>query len=237
MPRTRRIALLAALAVVAALGLTACGNEQPHTAAYVGNVHFTDKQLDTMVAEGRRYELDRPPSAIRRIGLATLIVTELGKRIARDRGISIAAPDYGHAASALEMPASTTYVRAFAEFSAVAGAVAMRLDPIPVSDATLRPYFDDLVKTDIVAADQYSSFAQQVGTSPYLARDLALFKVIQEAARQAGLKVNPQYLPLITVIDEFPLVVATSSLPVKASPPARRASDPNDEEDPEAPVN
>jgi hypothetical protein len=237
MPRTRRIALLVALAVVGALGLTACGREQPGTAAYVGDVRFTDRQLDTMVAEVKEHHPSEAAN-IRTVALSWLIMTNLARQVAQERGISALGPDYLGNADQLEMPASASFVRAAADYEAALGSLTSRLTPVPATPDNLRRYFDDMAKIGVPLAANFESWAAEAASVSAMPLALAIMGAIRETTRHTRVVVNPRYLPLQLNVGPLPVVLGfAGSDVVRSSPAAHPSTDPDSEEDPNAPAN
>jgi len=86
MPRVRRLALVAVLAVLGGLALAGCRSE-PGVAAYVGGTRITDAQVDAMATQIRDH---RPPGAskdFRAQVLTYMVQRELMAAALADRGI------------------------------------------------------------------------------------------------------------------------------------------------------
>jgi hypothetical protein len=228
MPRTRRIALVVALAVVGALGITACGQERPGTAAYVGDQRFTDRQLDTMVAETAKYHPGEL-AEVRTVTLSWLVLTRLAQQAAHERGINPLGPDYVGRADQFEMPAASSFVRTAAEYGAAMATLQNRLTPVAAAPDTLRRYYDDMAKAGLPLDDDFETWAEDARSVSAMPIVLAILAAIRDVAQRVHVVINPRYLPLQLNVGPLPVVLAFPGSDVVRKSPVPRPSADEDE--------
>jgi hypothetical protein len=223
MPRTRRSALVAVLALAGGLALTGCGRAQPGTAAYVGETRYTERQIDTIVDEIRSSasgnQLPNPRATV----VGWLVMADLGRRAAEERSITIPASDYDLLAEQTGLPSDSATVRAVADWAAVYNAIARRVTtdqqagPVTPSDEDLREIYEVLHADPRLEDLTFEEVAAQLRQIPEVAISVAVRNALREAAAKHRLVVNPRYRPLVAnlplagELNNLPLVLAVGS--------------------------
>jgi hypothetical protein len=141
--RTARRAVTAlAAAGVAALALSAC-QVQPGAAAFVGGDRISRSDVDK-VTDSVKGGSGSSFGGLRQETVAALVTANLADRVARDRGVTVKAPDYRAAQETVrllggaQLPTSSPYVRAVAEADAAIDALREQAQPATLSDQDLR---------------------------------------------------------------------------------------------------
>src|SRR5262245_16005368 len=129
MPRRRRLAAVAALALLAALVLTGCGKAQPGTAAYVGDTRYTESHLDDLIDEIRQVAPDQAEK-LREQVLIQLILSDLAHRAAEAADVTVPPAGYDEYAQELGMPADSKFVQLVAGYAAAIGALRDSVEPV-----------------------------------------------------------------------------------------------------------
>lgn len=193
MPRARRFAVVAVLALVGALALTGCGRAQPGTAAYVGGTRYTERQLDDLVAEIQLSSPDTLAADARSWALTRLVIGDLGRRAADHRSIPIPQPKYEETALGLNRPTDSKLVQLRAEFNALTEGLLKFAEPIPPTDQDLHEIWDSLRHDNLT----YEEAVVVLRADQTLRLALGVRKLLREEAEQTKVVVNPVYQPLI----------------------------------------
>jgi hypothetical protein len=206
MPRTRRIAPLIALALVAGLGVTGCSGGQPDTAAVVAGVRITNKQVEELTREALQIRALHDPIDGQAEVLGLLVITELGRRLAAERKIQLAAPDAEQAAQQLGLPPDSKLVRANAEWIPVGVALSANTEPAPLQDEDIGVLVAAWRRSGTFAATASTNDIVKVLRSDQdLPGAVGLRNLLRAAGDRYGLTVNPRYGRLI-VFKRLPLL-------------------------------
>jgi len=201
MPRSRRFAAVAVLALLGALALTGCGRAQPDVAAYVGNTRYTERQLDDLVDEYGKARPEARPAEPRPVALINLIIRDLARRAGEEHGIEIepGPAEYNEIARATGLPADSKLVRMLTEVSAAVEALTASAEATAPTEDDVREIWDVLRRDPAFDPDvTYERVAELLRSNP--ASAAAAFgtrKLLREQAAKTEVVVNPVYRPLI----------------------------------------
>jgi hypothetical protein len=195
MPR-RRLAAVAALAVLGALVLTGCGKAQPGTAAYVGDTRHTERQLDDLVDEIRRVDPDQAPT-LRGQVLTQLILNDLAHRAADAEKITIPPAGYNEYAERFGLPADSKLVRFVADYAAVIGALQTNVEPVDPTEEEFRDVWAELLKDPRLDPNTYGRLLDLWRSHPTVPVALGIRKALREQVARTKVVVSPLYSPLV----------------------------------------
>jgi hypothetical protein len=210
MPRIRRFAIVAVLALAAGSALVGCGNNQPGTAAYVGGTRYTERHVDHLIDEIGKSNPETRPARARETLVSYLVLGDLARRVASDRSLTAPPADYASFARGLGLPADSPLVRMRAEFSAVAVALTGGVDPVNPTDADLRQLYNEIRLDPNQPEDlSYEEVAESLRTNASLPAVLGIRNALREKAAAVGVEVNPRYQPLTANLGntELPLIL------------------------------
>jgi hypothetical protein len=196
MPRRRRLAAVAALAVLGALVLTGCGNAQPGTAAYVGDSRYTERELDDVIDEIRRVAPDQA-SSLRDQILAQMILNDLAYRAADAAEITIPPAGYDEYAQEFGLPADSKFVRLVADFGTVIGALRASVQPVEPTEEEFRDVWAELLKDPQLDPNTYGRLLDLWRSHPTVPVALGVRKALREQAERTKVVVSPLYNPLV----------------------------------------
>jgi hypothetical protein len=231
MQRARRLVSVAAVASLAVAGLSAC-RSAPSVAAYVGDTKITESRVDAVWNEARdAVQAASPPASGEALAISitradvvrVLVSADVLPEVAKKHNVSLPSNlQLNEYASALHVPASTEFVRLFAQSEGYVSALQQSVKNAPApTDDDLREVFDALLAAGQQAAqgttfEQFKSglAAQNVQAVQVAA---AVRNEINEAATPLDVRVNPRYQPLGIPVLQFqtqqgavkPLVVAS----------------------------
>jgi hypothetical protein len=217
MQRARRLASVAVVASLAVAGLSACRSE-PSVAAYLGDSRLTESRVqdvwdeahDAVVkAAGPAGATSAVPMPITRADVVrTLISADLLADVAKQHSVSLPADlslaDY---ASSLHVPATTEFVRLYAEADAYVRLLRQDVkNPPAPSEADLREVFQVLAENGQI--QEGASFEQFKASLPESNMQLvqtatAVRQEIAEVTKPMKIKVNPRYQPLGIPVLQF----------------------------------
>jgi hypothetical protein len=196
MPRRRRLAAVAALAVLGALVLTGCGNAQPGSAAYVGDSRYTERALDDVIDEIRRVAPDQA-STLRDQILAQMVLNDLAYRAAAAAEIAIPPAGYDEYAQEFGLPADSKFVRLVAEYGAVVGALRAAVEPVEPTEEEFRDVWAALLKNPQLDPTTYRGELDLWRSHPTVPVSLGVRKALREQAGRTKVVVSPLYSPLV----------------------------------------
>jgi hypothetical protein len=225
MPRTRRFARIAALAIAGGLALTGsaaltgCAKAQPGTAAYVGDTRYTERQVDELVADARANVEGQRLGDIRREILRWLVATDLARRVAAARSIAIAPADYAAAAQQIRVPEDSRLAVAFGDYASAVGSLVNGVPPVQPTDEDVRDIYDAAKAGGVLANEiTFEDAVQRIRGISDLPIRVGVMKAIQEASDKAGVVISPRYRPLVVDVLNLPFVVATGTTAVTDLP-------------------
>ena len=204
MPRSRRFAVVAVLALLGALALTGCGKAQPDVAAYVGDTRYTERQLDAIVDELRAENLSNEErSTARNWALAHLILIDLGRRVAKAHGLEIPDAKYAESARKLGLPPGGKLVHLDADFVAIRDVLATTVEPVMPGEDDYREMWAALG-----SEGTHEELVRVLRSNPILASWLGVWKALNDQAAKTEVVVNPVHSPLVANAGErFPLLL------------------------------
>jgi hypothetical protein len=202
MPRRRRFAAVAVLAVLGAMVLTGCGQAQPGTAAYVGNTRYTERQLDDIVEEIRSTRPEVQPPEPRAWALSRLILLDLARRVVEEQKLTVPSARYDEFARGLRLPADSKFVRLWAEYEATKGAVAAAVQPVTPTEDDFRAIWDVLRKDPrLIPGTTYAYVVEVLRGDTRVPVALGVRNVLQDQAADTDVVVNPVYQPLLADVE------------------------------------
>jgi hypothetical protein len=236
MQRARRLASLAVVVAVGALGLAGC-KSAPGVAAYVGDQKITEKRVDDILADvkNKLAAVKQPasqasPSAAatptptptppgREMIVSTLVLNTVCDRLAAERGTKFTTVDINQVAQAELLPAASTYVVERTKLFSCLGGVETGGSAAP-TEAELREIYDRGKAAGAIPKDQtFEQIAPQLdGTQ--LRSALAAKHTFTDGVAKYNVTVNPRYRPL-----ELPLLSFSGSAAAVSVPIGQPASD------------
>ena len=208
MHRARRVALVAALAVVGALGLTGC-RSQPGVAAYVGSTSYTQKQVDKLAKTIPGIEAPQG----RQLVLSWLVQRDVAKRLVTDNGWAAPKVDL-EAANSSGLPPGGSITRLYAEFQAYYEAVQQHATPKQPTDADFADLYRRAKAAGLVQPGmQEAQYREALGPQnlQVLSNSLGVRSLFVDGIRKAHVTINPRYAPAeVTLLSDqqrHPLVV------------------------------
>ena len=212
MPGSRRFALIAALVLLAGLALGGCGRGRPGVAAYVGGQQYSEQHVRDIIDDARSNNAVERLGDARREVVSWLVLAELGRLAAGERGIAVPPTDSAAAAAELQVDPKLTVVRVFGDWATVRDALAASVPPVTPTDSDLREIYEFLRATNQVPPNAtYEQIAQQLRASTRLPTVVGVRNALRDAAGDANLLVNPRYRPLAASVFGLPMVLAESS--------------------------
>jgi hypothetical protein len=201
--------VLAALLLVTGLGGTGCASGQPDTAAVVAGVRITNQQVEELTREAVTAGVVRDPVDGREEVLGLLVVTELGRRVAAERSITVVpAPEISEAAASSLGPDSKL-ARAIAEWAPLDTVLSAGAAPAQPSDDDVRVIVAALRRDPRVpAAVSTGDLTKSIRANAEVPYDVGLRNLLRSAADRYGLLVNPRYGRLL--IRQLPLLAEST---------------------------
>jgi hypothetical protein len=212
MQPARRLALVAALAVAGGLALAGC-RSQPQVAAYVGDRQYTNRDVEAYLTELKGLNL--AAGNTRQVILSSLVVRDVGGRVAADQKLSVAPADVAGTANALQLPSDSRVSRLLAEANAVVQTLSEQAAPVQPTEADQREVFAGLTyQGQLVSKFQKFESIRALLGQEQIGRGLAVRGLLNDAIAKYHVTVNPRYAPLqyllkVSVADESG-AVATS---------------------------
>jgi hypothetical protein len=194
MQRARRLALVAVLALVGGLVLAGC-RSQPSVAAYVGDRRYTNHDVEAYVNEVKGLNL--PIGDARQVILSSLVIRDIGQRVAADKGVSIPPADIAAAANSLQLPTGSPVAHLLAETSAVVQALSQTVTPVQPTEADQREIFNALsFQGQQVSKSLKFEAVRDLLDQQQIGRGLAVRTLLNDAVTTYHVTVNPRYAPL-----------------------------------------
>ena len=222
MQRARRVALLAALAVLGAASLAGC-RTQPTVAAYLGDSKITEARVERIINEVRSELPAGQLGMYRQLVVSWLIGGNLASRINRDRGYPTLQPSYEELAAQAQpkvpahvgnKPQLTELAKIFGDWNAAGGTLLAKVKPAPLSEADKHAIFDRVAASGrLRPGTTYEQVADQID-QPENGPFVGLRNELRDAAKGVHLSVNPRYRPLALALGpvELPLGSGTDAL-------------------------
>jgi hypothetical protein len=223
MHRARRLASVAAVAVLGLTGLAACRSE-PGVAVYLGDQRITEERVNAIAQEAQLpaataqpQEPSAQPSApaqpaVSRQDVVDLLVSlDLGKQIVAEKKLTV--PDQvtpEQVAAELGVAPGSEYARMYGEWIDVAQAIMGAEQPAAPTDAQIMTVYEGLVEAGAIEPDlSLAQIKEAFGDGQFVAVAAGLGDQLAAKADADGATVNPRYLPLAA-----PLFVTANGRPV-----------------------
>jgi hypothetical protein len=199
-PRRHRWRRLAAVALVGLVVLTGCTRDRnPDEALRVGDLTVDTAQVEATaaplvagLADAGTTGLD---GEIRRSVVQLMIIREVTRRYAQEKGITPGAPDYAGVAAQHQTGTDDPYVRLNAETAANLEAIRENSSPRPPTEDEMRDVFDRFVELVGPGPTYEAIRGELLGLEDY-SRSLGMRDELLAAMDRYGLTVNPLYQPL-----------------------------------------
>jgi hypothetical protein len=249
MQRARRLAPLAALALVGTLALTGC-RSQPGAAIYIGSATYTQKYVD-----GLSDQLQKLPGFTRGDGRKNvtqwLVVRDLGKRMVADNNwkapevdeqaataqIQEAVQSRGQGDARRTVESVRPLIQLYAQFEAYRGAVQQHVTLVAATDTDYADLYQRAKAAGLVEQGMdVATYRQSLGpqNDQLFRANLGLRKLYSDEVKKANVSINPKYAPaelaLLHDQQNHPLVVVglNSGAGEPAVVPAPAQSQPQD---------
>jgi hypothetical protein len=246
MQRARRFAPIALMALIGGLALAGCQSNAPDVAVQIGDMRFTNSQVDDIVdqidgevlaaAANQPTPSPTPPvglpkdqfGSIRQRVVQFVVFNELARRYAAEKGLALPTPDYTASASQIGLAANNPYVKLATDNEAYRTLLTSKIAAAAPSEADLREAYARVKK---VSPDvpSYDEIKPQLLQLPDLAAGLGLRNELKAATGRYGVSLNPRYepfeLPLAVVsAGQSQIVLVALPLGTSASPAVRDLS-------------
>jgi hypothetical protein len=223
MHRARRLASLAAVALLGIAGLTACRSE-PGVAVYLGDQRITEERVNAIAAgaqppaaTGQAAQPAPTPSgrarpAVTRQDVVDLLVSlDLGKRIVADQKLQVqdqVTPE--QVAAELQLAPGSEYARMYGEWIDVAQAIMVKAPAGAPTDEQTMTVYRALADAGAIEPDlSLAQVKEAFGEGQFVTVATALGNQLADRAKADDMTVNPRYLPLAA-----PLFVTANGRPV-----------------------
>jgi hypothetical protein len=198
--RLRRFVLVAALAVVAGIGLAGCQN-QPGTAGYVGSTRFTDADIEATTSQvqadvahthpGNAF----PTGDLRSYLVQRMVLNELLRQYAAEQKVKLPAPDYATAAQNIGLPEDDAVVRLNAEENAYVKALVAAAKPVTPTETDLKDIYNNANDSVSGGIGSFEQNKASIASFPMVGNALALKSGLTETAQRIGVGISPRYGP------------------------------------------
>jgi hypothetical protein len=241
----RRLASVAALALVGGIALAGCQAAPPSVAAQIGDFRITNERVDQIVnqiddevaAARQTQQAQATPSAaptgeveglgkdqigdVRATIVQLSVFDELSRRIASDKGLTLPAQDYKASASQIGLSENNPYIKLAVDADAYRTLLLSKAQSVTPTEADLREAYRKVVASGGSQVGPYDQVRPQLLAVPELGQGLGLRSQMLKAAATYGLVVNPRYEPLempLTIVGSAQSQIVLVSLPLGASP-------------------
>lgn len=190
---TRKLVTALIVGVLALVGSTAC-RSQIGTAAYVGDIQITDKNVEEVIDSVRSEIPQERFGDIRQTIVTMLVLTEAGKQYAKAEGISIPAGDPRELAQQNQIAADTKYAVLAANFLATMRVLADKAVPADPDDNDQREAYANLDTNgqQVPPFDQVRSYFN----AEAMAASIGQRNMLNEVVKRSDVRVSPRYSPL-----------------------------------------
>ena len=215
MQRARRLASTAVVAVLAVAGLSAC-RADPGVAAYLGGGETITRAEVDKIYEQARKDVDEareqaPPAAPGASSQATppvevpfkqkdvlnaLLTNKVLEQSATAKGVQAAAqPTAEQIAQGSGLSPEWEYTKLYVRSLQLREALLPKATPAPLTDADLRPVYDQLLAGGASDPTPYEDFKSQLSeqNKQALGQSIGLRNELSEIVAKANVKVNPRY--------------------------------------------
>jgi hypothetical protein len=215
MQRVRRVALVAALAVLGVASLAGC-RSQPTVAAYVGTMKITEAQVNRIVDSVKSQLPAGQLGTYRQRVVSWLVVGELARRLDRERGYPLEPLDrqqYVDLAGQADpkVPALddgrnlSRMAQVHGDWYAAVSALLGKAQPAQPTEEDKHAIFDyALARGELPAGTRYEDVIGSLNVAQ-VAPFIGLRNELRDAATAAHLSVNPRYGPLVLSLNGVPL--------------------------------
>jgi hypothetical protein len=222
MPRVRRLALVAVLAVLGGFALAGCRTE-PGVAAYVGDTRVADADVDAVITQFRDSRPPGAPSNFRGLVLTYMVKRELMLAALADRGVDLPAVDVEKYAKDNNLDPQWRFTRVAAEADTYLDAVAGdylkgRSRPLVPTEADQREAYGRTRVQDQPVTSPFEE-VQRFFTAEVMNDALARRDVLAESVKRHPVRLSPRYDGFVLLVP-FAVQGATSALGVTVGPAA-----------------
>jgi hypothetical protein len=204
MQRARRVALVAALAVLGAAALAGC-RSQPNVAAYVGDLKITEAKVNQVIDEVLPRMNKSQLGAVRQDVVRWLVVGEVARRVAAERGYPVEDADRDQLAAQAQLPTGTRLARVYGDWLINVNAVYAKAQPVEATSEDLHAIYDQQVADGSLPPGTSFEEATANVDQARLARVVGLRNALRDAAKRMHVTVNPRYRPLVLTLAGVPL--------------------------------
>jgi hypothetical protein len=197
----RRLLAVAIAGALALAGAAAC-RSQPTVAAYVGDAQLTNAQVEQIFHEFKDPQIQQQHAGdIREIVVSDFVLTEVGRRIATEHGITVQAPDlsrYQDTAQGDGVPLDSGFIRSLAGADATMAALASIVTPQAPSEADQREVYE-IIQAEAQRVGQAIPPFEQVQSqidSPQMRSAFGIRPLVRDAVKNYQVVVNPRYQPI-----------------------------------------
>ncbi len=196
-----RLVPAAILAVLAGLALTGC-RTQPGIASYVGDHRLTDNEVEQLVTTietdvkngGGALEKEAYGN-IRQLVVQLTVFTEIAKRYAAEKGLTLPEQDYEAAAQQFGLPVTDPFVKLAVDSDSYRNLLLENAQPANPTEADLRDAYDRVVASGVQEVT-FEQLRDELAALPQLRSGVGLRNELSAAADRYGVSVNPRYQPL-----------------------------------------
>lgn len=211
MQRVRALGWLAVVSLVGVFTVSGC-RSAPTAAAYVGEEVYTQQEVQDILTELQNAvesatgsnDSAFEPGSMRQTVVSYLVVNEVARKVAADRGIAVPVADLQVAVSVLGLPAEgvvtaavleTRCARIAADLATVVMALQAATTAVDPTEAEQRQVFESLRYQGQRVSDSFESL-QPAFTRDSIGHPVALGRWLNEGVSRYRATVNPRYAPL-----------------------------------------
>jgi hypothetical protein len=211
MVRARRLASIAAVAMLGVGVLTGCGRSDPAVAAYVASTEITEARLARIVDEYVGTAPEEQQAALRASDvkdrvLHLLVLEQVASDYTEANDIKVEAPNLEEFAQQQGLPPELELTEVLAGYSAALNALQAAVEPVaPTEDDRREAYENTLVQGQPL--DQPYDEVKQYFNEETLGRSLGLREALDTAIAEANVTINPRY----NAIYELPVQIENSA--------------------------
>jgi hypothetical protein len=202
MPRARRLASTAVVALLAVTGLSAC-RSAPDVAVYIGNTKAVTEDEVQRIWDDTTAKLVTNPQTGRAVMpitrqdiVNTLAGLDVLGRVVQQRGLSAANVPVEGIAQSLGLSPDATFAADFARYEGLVGAIAAKSQPTQPTPADVRSVYDRLRAAGGLSSDvtfeQFAGGLSQQGRQT-LQGSFGMRRDLQPEVEKMNVRANPRY--------------------------------------------
>ncbi|MFD0820814.1 hypothetical protein ACFQ0D_21455, partial [Micromonospora zhanjiangensis] len=189
--RARRLATIAAVAVMGALSLSGCGTD-PDVALYVDGHSYSRAEVDAVAAEIPNQTKPEQVKLIRGQVVQLLAVRDSIARYAKNHDITVPAPDVAGYAQESGLPADKRHTELLAGIAASLTALQQAAPSVAPSEADQREALANSTVQGQPVTDQFEAVQKYLGKEQ-LGKVVGVRNALREAFAEAKVTVNPGF--------------------------------------------